>query len=808
MGIFVSWLHLCVPLCLGLLLGLGVPIPSVWATDEPVKCTDEELKDFLKLYTEDKPATLLLHAVIRNKPKIVEILVNAYVSRVISHAQADRSTNKKYAIKPFLDILPELNNQNSQEDLAQFLSRLGIHGGYGSEVTTQSSLAGLETAIEKLSISECDPSKNANSSAKNEQPSNTPSDLRLKISKQFINANKEPCLLIVAIKFGYVDLVNTLIRLGADVNAVHDGGKTPLKYAVMYSQERVLATLLSHKADPLVRDDHGNTLLHIAAKYDNPSDSESNSSGHVKKEEASSPIIKYLLDNTKLDIDKVNNKKYTALAMAAYYDNIGAIKTLMGNGAYYAKGKKLFPFKWSISTRNSPRKSCPPLFVAAFMRQLRASTVLIEETERQSRKNRPNREYEGSPLLFWATLTNSTDEIQEDSVAASPQHRISGDQNAENTYPPVATNDQVRTINTNDHNQALIMEKFLKVFPKVEVDQELIEFFPEKKTSKNRTYPQYAAIHNNWETVQAMMARYNVNQLSIRGGTLLETIIVEDLSTDYLISLLFNPIFCEVNVNKKNYQHQSPLSIALEKANENKEDGIITAKWKTKIKLLVLGGAIITKKLDELQALFHDDKNMLKVLSFLSDDTLSESPEFYLRKGVKPLHIAAIHDRVDILDYLITQGVDINQETIRGETALLKGIAKNSTDAVRFLLEKNITTSGLNQKNKTNKTIFQLATEKGNAAILDMLLTHELNKSNQDDTDSFGNDAPKVLNTLIDIARMMQHRGIIHLFCGLTIDVMPYRKKKREKMNTVIETLQKHQANDDSALTSTIPAVK
>ena len=76
-----------------------------------------------------------------------------------------------------------------------------------------------------------------------------------------------PVALMLAIKYGSVKCVRTLIETGADVNVRDRYGRTALMYAAQYGLDQCIEWLLKAGADVNVRDKCERTVLMYAAKY-------------------------------------------------------------------------------------------------------------------------------------------------------------------------------------------------------------------------------------------------------------------------------------------------------------------------------------------------------------------------------------------------------------------------------------------------------------------------------------------------------------------------------------------------------------
>ncbi|KAB5518047.1 ankyrin repeat-containing domain protein [Coniochaeta sp. 2T2.1] len=76
--------------------------------------------------------------------------------------------------------------------------------------------------------------------------------------------------MVTAVHTGNGELVNLLIRYGANVNAPGYNGETPLHHAAHYGFTGITETLLDHGADINSRTSHGSTPLYAALSKDKP----------------------------------------------------------------------------------------------------------------------------------------------------------------------------------------------------------------------------------------------------------------------------------------------------------------------------------------------------------------------------------------------------------------------------------------------------------------------------------------------------------------------------------------------------------
>ncbi len=88
--------------------------------------------------------------------------------------------------------------------------------------------------------------------------------------------------------------------------------------------------------------------------------------------------------------------------------------------------------------------------------------------------------------------------------------------------------------------------------------------------------------------------------------------------------------------------------------------------------------------------------------------------------GRTPLHKATAHDHLDVMQYLIRQGANLNAIDEQGDTALDEAMKKGHLHIVRYLLE--IGKIDVNIKNNLGLTLLDTATMNGHLAIVKYLL--------------------------------------------------------------------------------------
>jgi ankyrin repeat protein len=110
-----------------------------------------------------------------------------------------------------------------------------------------------------------------------------------------------------------LQVLQMLLDAGGDVNSVDHKGRTPLVMAAGANNAEIVELLLKNKSDPDIKDQVGNTALHVAAHK-----------GHHS-------VIRILLLQGKADPHIMNNMGRTPLQVAVQREQIGAVKMILNN---------------------------------------------------------------------------------------------------------------------------------------------------------------------------------------------------------------------------------------------------------------------------------------------------------------------------------------------------------------------------------------------------------------------------------------------------------------------------------------------
>ncbi len=121
-------------------------------------------------------------------------------------------------------------------------------------------------------------------------------------------------LLILAVKANRLDIINSLIEKGADLDKACSNDWTPLMYAVQFGYLDIIKVLLNNNADLERVNDHGLSALMLAVRENLLS------------------VVKILIEKG-AEVNKADNNGWTALMFAIQFGNPEIIDALLNNGA-------------------------------------------------------------------------------------------------------------------------------------------------------------------------------------------------------------------------------------------------------------------------------------------------------------------------------------------------------------------------------------------------------------------------------------------------------------------------------------------
>ncbi|NXH98958.1 ANKR7 protein, partial [Pachycephala philippinensis] len=114
---------------------------------------------------------------------------------------------------------------------------------------------------------------------------------------------------------GHVDVVTYLVENNCKLNLFDNDNRSPLMKAVQCQQEKCVAILLEHGADPNLADADGNTALHLAVLS------------------CSNTTVAELLLEHNANIDAQNKEGYTPLILAVSEHHEEIMEFLLKKGA-------------------------------------------------------------------------------------------------------------------------------------------------------------------------------------------------------------------------------------------------------------------------------------------------------------------------------------------------------------------------------------------------------------------------------------------------------------------------------------------
>jgi len=109
-------------------------------------------------------------------------------------------------------------------------------------------------------------------------------------------------------------------------------------------------------------------------------------------------------------------------------------------------------------------------------------------------------------------------------------------------------------------------------------------------------------------------------------------------------------------------------------------------------------------------------KRILEFLEFFAKNLKVANTTY--NDGMTPLHLSARDGRKQLLETIISTGIDINAKDKYGNTPLLFSACHGHTDIAKILIEKG---ADVNARNKNGKTPLHFATIAGNTDIASLL---------------------------------------------------------------------------------------
>jgi len=122
-------------------------------------------------------------------------------------------------------------------------------------------------------------------------------------------------------------------------------------------------------------------------------------------------------------------------------------------------------------------------------------------------------------------------------------------------------------------------------------------------------------------------------------------------------------------------------------------------------------------------------ENTVEYFKYL--ENLGLSPAVKTNEGVSALHrIAASNINLDVYNYFLSKGLNVNDTDSNGNTPLINAAGRNSLEMVTFLAEK---TKDINHVNKEGQSALTMAVMRNNAEVVDYLLSKGANAKVKDE---------------------------------------------------------------------------
>jgi len=142
-----------------------------------------------------------------------------------------------------------------------------------------------------------------------------------------LNSNTSSPLLLMAVRYQNIPIVNLLLEKGSDVNITDDQDSTAIAVASSFGKYRMVEFLLSKGADPNIQDRYGKTPLHYVTETLDQSNSQAGDDRLIN-------TLRALLLDKKINVDfQDTENEYTPLMISAEKNNLRAVNALLHSRA-------------------------------------------------------------------------------------------------------------------------------------------------------------------------------------------------------------------------------------------------------------------------------------------------------------------------------------------------------------------------------------------------------------------------------------------------------------------------------------------
>ncbi|WP_020004838.1 ankyrin repeat domain-containing protein [Brachyspira innocens] len=488
-----------------------------------------------------------------------------------------------------------------------------------------------------------------------------------------------------AIFKGNINIINTLLKLGADINRKDSLGNNALMYAASYGSAEVIDTLLNYSSNSYrVVDIYGDTPLHNAAALGNTN------------------TLTAIMNRTPININAQNIDGNTPLHFAVKNHNSNTYRFLLLKGADY-------------TIKNYDGKTASDLLYADGIESIDSiisndtnSFTNIYTNDKLNKINTNNTNL--NDTNNYIEYTNSINQSNNMSTNYSSESLPYDDIEYTNSINNENTFDNVKAVNANtfaddliyEYSDEGITEDNSDDYVEPDTDDDYSEYY-------NASQPLFEAIYNNnvSDVLKAVSNGININSRNEEGFTpLLYAINYDRLEIMKALLSYSNIIDIEMPLNNytniysikgKNFSGEvlfngtTPLQYAVYKGNTNA------------VNLLIENGADTKKKdYNGYCSLFYasafSDANMIHFL-LKKDPSLTREKSL---SGRTVMHFAALYGNDEAISYYLSNTfLSINAKDNEGNTPLHCACEKGYSSTIDLLVQRGAKTDIKNNEGLT-----------------------------------------------------------------------------------------------------------
>ena len=486
-----------------------------------------------------------------------------------------------------------------------------------------------------------------------------------------------------AIFKGNTNIINTLLRFGADINRKDSLGNNALMYAASYGNAEVIDTLLNYSSNSYrVVDMYGDTPLHNAALLGNTN------------------TLTALMNRTPININAQNIDGNTPLHLAVKNHNTNTYRFLLLKGADY-------------TIKNYDGKTASDLLYADGIDSIESiisndtnsfTKIYTNDKLNKINTNNTNLNDTNNYIEYTNSINQSNNMSTNYSSESLPYDEYTNSINNENTF------DNVKAVNANtfaddliyEYSDEGITEDNSDDYVEPDTDDDYSEYY-------NAVKPLFEAIYGNnvYDVLKAVSNGININSRNEEGFTpLLYAINYDRIEVMKALLSYSNIIDIEMPLNNytniysikgKNFSGEvlfngtTPLQYAIYKGNTNA------------VNLLIENGADTRKKdYNGYCSLFYasafSDANMIHFL-LTKDPSLTREKSL---SGRTVMHFAALYGNDEAISYYLSNTfLSINDKDNEGNTPLHCASEKGYSSTINLLVQRGAKTDIKNNEGLT-----------------------------------------------------------------------------------------------------------